>query len=113
MSTVLPPRDLVECHLEEAFGLSWLIITVRRTVRVKKDGEVGMKEHRTRYRIERPAFGVVKLVTERPDPATGAAVAYTVTPYDCDCKDSQIRGKERRCKHWTACEEVGLLGHKT
>src|SRR5262245_42202065 len=107
MSTV--PRDLVECHLEEAYGLSWLVIVVRRTGRVKKTGEVVHKEHRTRYRIERPAFGVVKLVTERPDPATGAAVAYTITTSGCSCRDAEIRGHARECKHRTACREVNLL----
>jgi len=105
----VPARELEESRLERAYGLDWLVVVVRRVARVKKDGEVVYRDHATRYLVERPAAGVVRLVCEKTDAGTGEAKVYTVTAFSCDCPDAEIRGRERQCKHRTSLIELGLL----
>ncbi len=105
-----PPRDLEECELVEAYGLTWLCLAVQVQAGVTRStGEVRTRTKRTRYLLDRPAVGVVRLVTDRADPATGLPLAYHVTEHGCDCPDAQFKGIVRRCKHFEGLRAVGLL----
>ncbi len=95
-----PPRE-VEAVLSHGGAL--LTLTVQRVAGVRKDGEVRYRRHTTTYAVSRPAPGTVRLVK-----ADGKAV--TVTIYSCDCEDSNFKGRERCCKHYSAVVELKLLG---
>lgn len=97
-----PRRELEEAALVSEYGLEFLSITVLRVAGVKKDGEVRYKSLEGRYRVERVAPGHVRLWK-------GDGTAYNVTCWNCSCQDETFKGKERWCKHRTACEAVGLL----
>ena len=95
-----PPRELEDATLTHGGRL--LTLVVLRQIGVKRDGEIRYRPHETVYAVER-GEGWVKLV--KADDR-----AYIVTAYGCDCKDEQVRGRERQCKHCTGCVAVGLLG---
>ncbi len=111
MSTTedIPRRELEECQLDRADGLRRLTITVLRQCGVRRDGTVRTREYTTRYLVRRPRLGVVVLEAEAPDPKTGEVAVYTLTRRGCDCTDAAVRGRERKCKHWTAAEQEGLI----
>lgn len=84
----LPRRELVEHSLTH--GGRVLTVAVQR----------GKRLLTTTYAVERPEAGVVQLTKED-------GTTYTVTPWDCDCGDSEFRGATVVCKHRTSLEEVG------
>lgn len=94
------PRREQESQLTHGGRL--LTITVWRQSHVLKGGEVRYKRHTVQYLVERPSPGQVRLVKD-----DGAA--YVVTGWNCDCPDTEFKGKERWCKHRSACAELGLL----
>lgn len=92
-------RELESSAVVRQYGLTWLQITVRRRAGVsKKTGEVRYKLLHSNYLVERPAAGVLTLVTCR-EGKDGTPLAYEVTPHACTCPD----GRYRPCKHRSAC----------
>ena len=86
----LPRRELAACALTH--GGRSLTIAVQRGRRILT---------RT-YLVDRPTSGVVQLTREDGE-------VYTLTDWGCDCRDAQVRGRQRQCKHYTAAVELGLL----
>src|SRR5262245_23874359 len=82
----LAPRQLLDAHLEQSYGLTWLVITVPRLFHVRKDGTAVARPHTTRYLVERGEPGVVRLVTDRTAAEGGPPLAYTVRREACSCK---------------------------
>jgi xanthine/CO dehydrogenase XdhC/CoxF family maturation factor len=92
---IAPPRQLEYAGLTH--GGRFLVVTVLRARGGKQ------RPHTETYAVERDGEAV-RLV--KADGRT----AYTVTRWNCDCRDDDIRGRERTCKHRAALAAVGVLG---
>jgi hypothetical protein len=105
------PRREVEAKLYRRFGLVWLLLKVwRQGSPSKRTGEVKLREHRTEYRVELDAPGVVRLITAQTDAATGEPVVYHTTADGCSCPDANFNGRRVCCKHRAALMQLAEDG---